>query len=89
MEPESGREIARLASPEPSWLLPKCFTTDGGLLVAYGSESRAVHVFDLRAIRKQLKELDLDWDAPPLAPQPADSEPLEVEIDLGGSAATK
>jgi serine/threonine protein kinase/WD40 repeat protein len=73
MEPESGHEIARLASPEPSWLLPKCFTTDGGLLVAYGSESRAVHVFD----------------APPLAPQPADSEPLEVEIDPGGSAGTK
>ena len=84
VEPDTGHELARLASPEPSWLLPLCFTTDGGLLMAYGAESRAIHIFDLRTIRAELAELDLDWDAPPLAPAEAPDwiGPLEGEVVL-------
>jgi serine/threonine protein kinase/WD40 repeat protein len=80
--PESGKELARLASPEPSWLSPRCFTSDGGRLIAYGAESHAVHIFDLRAIRADLAELNLDWDAPPLPPAqtPHSSEPIEAEV---------
>jgi serine/threonine protein kinase/WD40 repeat protein len=83
--PDSGDELARLACPEPSWLLPKCFTADGGLLIAYGSESCAIHIFDLRAIRAELAELDLDWDAPPLPPTeaPEAAEPIEGEVLRG------
>jgi WD40 repeat protein len=88
MDPDSGREIARLASPEPSWLMPRCFTPDGGLLIAWGSESRANHIFDLRSLRKELAGLNLDWDSPPLAPPaPDNSEPLEVQIDPGGASS--
>jgi WD40 repeat protein len=88
VETESGTELARLAAPEPSWLLPVCFSKDGGTLITTGSESRAIHQFDLRAIRARLRELDLDWDAPPLAPvaTPVSTEPLEVTVDLGGGS---
>jgi WD40 repeat protein len=84
VETETGRELARLASPEPSWLVPLCFSTDGGVLVAFGSESLGIHQFDLRAIRAQLAVLDLDWDAPPLPPAAASGpiEPLEVDVVL-------
>jgi serine/threonine protein kinase/WD40 repeat protein len=86
VKPDSGRQIARLASSEPSWLLPRCFTADGGLLIAYGSESRAIHIFDLRTLRSELAALDLDWDAPPLSPPVAATEPLEIELNLGAGA---
>jgi serine/threonine protein kinase/WD40 repeat protein len=86
VETATGRELSRLASPAPSWLLPQCFSSDGGTLVASSTEWGAIHLFDLRAIREQLVELDLDWDAPPLPPAAAShsTEPLEVIVDQGG-----
>src|SRR5262249_2156918 len=50
----------------------------------------ALHTFDLRAIRKGLKELGLDWDAPELpppsrVPSPA---PLKVRVDPGHPTAS-
>ncbi len=85
VHPETGTQFARLAGHEPSRLMPMCFSADGGLLVTFGLESRAIHLFDVRAIRAQLREFDLDWDAPPLptaAPAlPAD--PLEVQVISG------
>ena len=84
--PDTGKELARLTGPEPTRLMPLCFTPDGAHLITLGDESREVHLFDLRAIREQLKELDLDWDAPPY---PAEDEaqtpaalrqPLEVKV---------
>ena len=41
------------------------FTPDGTRLVAPSADSRAIHVWDLRLIRQGLKDLGLDWDAPP------------------------
>ncbi len=84
MAPDTGAQIARLAGPEPSRLLPMCFSADSGLLITYGSESRAIHLFDVRAIRAQLKELDLDWDAPPLptAASALAADPIEMDVVL-------
>jgi WD40 repeat protein len=83
-DPNSGRDVARLACSVPSWLLPVCFSPDGSLLVVYANETNTMHAFDLRLIREDLKQLDLDWDAPPLPPlRVAEAEPLHVEIDLG------
>jgi WD40 repeat protein len=62
VEPDSGREVARLAAPVSSRLLPKCFTPDSGKLVCIGRESQALYVFDLRLIRSGLRELGLAWD---------------------------
>jgi WD40 repeat protein len=82
--PDTGAQIARLAGPEPSRLMPMCFSADGGLLITFGSESRAIHLFDVRAIRAQLRELDLDWDAPPLpiAASSLPADPLEMDVVL-------
>ncbi len=79
----TGEEVARLTAPEQTRLWPQCFTPDGSQLITAGSESEALHIFDLRAIRNQLQALDLDWYAPPLPPVKKDPPPLLVTVDLG------
>jgi WD40 repeat protein len=61
VDPDSGREYARLTGPDPIRLNPARFTPDGAQLITNGSETRAIHIFDLRAIRRQLAEMGLDW----------------------------
>ena len=52
---------ARLNGPDPIRLHPVCFTPDRAQLITRGIETRAIHIFDLRAIRRQLAEMGLDW----------------------------
>ena len=66
----TGEELARLTSPEPTRLIPLHFTPDGAKLITFGTESSALHLFDLRAIRQQLAALGLDWDQPVSPPPP-------------------
>jgi serine/threonine protein kinase/WD40 repeat protein/Tfp pilus assembly protein PilF len=81
---DTGAEVVRLTAPEQVRLLPCCFTPDGTQLLALGYETGAVYVFDLRAIRAGLAELDLDWDVPPLPAAPASPpKPLSIHLDLG------
>ena len=88
VRPETGVELARLTAPEQTRLVPHAFTPDGTRLVTLGTETGALHIFDLSSIRAQLVPLGLDWDASPLPPSPAsDVEPLEVEVDPGNSSA--
>jgi WD40 repeat protein len=68
IETASGREVARLTGPEPMWYQPECFTPDGARLIATCSGHQALYVWDLRLIRRQLKELGLDWDWPEFDP---------------------
>src|SRR5262249_42577522 len=67
-EPSGGREVARLTGPEPTSYCPACFTPDGARLVAFRSGPGPLYVWDLRLIRRQLKELGLDWDWPEYPP---------------------
>jgi WD40 repeat protein len=86
LEPETCREVAVLTAPERTRLLPLTFTPDGARLISYGEETGALHIFDLRAIRRQLAEMDLDWDFPPLLPESQDQQsdnPLKFSIDIG------
>jgi WD40 repeat protein len=83
VHPESGREVARLEAPEQTRLMPHCFTLDGTRLIAGGYDSRALHVWDLRLIRKELVRLGLDWDAPPY-PEAADGAPEPIEVQVVG-----
>jgi eukaryotic-like serine/threonine-protein kinase len=83
IEPATGRELARLQEPNqaPAAMV---FTPDGARLVTSSDVDRAIHVWDLRAIRKQLAALGLDWDAPPYPEaQPTAPLPLEVKVDAG------
>jgi WD40 repeat protein len=80
---ETGKELARLTSPEPTRVMPLHFTPDGTKLVSVGAESSALHIFDLRAIREQLAELGLDWEQPAYPPEsPVDSAPLRIQVVL-------
>ena len=90
VDPTTGSEKVRLEDPnqEPAYAL--VFTPDGTRLLAISDDAKATHVWDLRLIRRQLAELDLDWDAPPYPPAPAPQklEPLHVTVigaELAGS----
>jgi WD40 repeat protein/tetratricopeptide (TPR) repeat protein len=68
LECQSGREVARLETPEQTRLLPSLFTADGGGLLVAAHETRSLSLWDLRGLRAELKSLDLDWDWPELPP---------------------
>ena len=88
VEVDTGHTLARLESPDLSvgWT---AFSPDGSRLVVTTNDGPAVHVWDLRAVRRKLVEMGLDWDAPPL-PDPELSaahaegpSPLKVDVDFG------
>jgi WD40 repeat protein/Flp pilus assembly protein TadD len=64
VEAETGRVIARLESPESCDVHWATFSPDGSRLVLVPEHEPAVYVWDLRAVRKQLSAMGLDWHAP-------------------------
>jgi tetratricopeptide (TPR) repeat protein len=87
----SGRTIAKLQDPRTDRAQWLSFTPDGAQLVAIASYSRAVHVWDLRAIRRHLATMDLDWESPAYQPVPPASAAgaLAVEALLGDLLPTQ
>jgi WD40 repeat protein len=83
--PETGKELARLTAPVDGRLLPRHFTPDGTRLIALGDQDRAVHIFDLAALRRQLGAMGLEGDLPsyPPAEEKKDLPPVRVTVDLG------
>jgi eukaryotic-like serine/threonine-protein kinase len=84
---ESGHKVARLESPDSCRALDATFSPDGSRLVVTTKDGPAVHVWDLRAIRRQLRSRKLDWDAPAYPdadPADASAPPLPpLKVDLG------
>jgi WD40 repeat protein/Tfp pilus assembly protein PilF len=84
VETETGRTLARLESPDMCKVRWATFSPDGSRLVVTTNDGPAVHVWDLRAIRRELVELGLDWDAPaypiddPCGPEVTPLPPLQV-----------
>ncbi|MEJ7639402.1 MAG: protein kinase, partial [Singulisphaera sp.] len=87
----TGRTLAKLEDPRSDRAQWLGFTPDGAQLVAIATYSRAIHVWDLRAIRRHLAAMDLDWGSPPYPPAPgADARrPLAVESLLGELSPTE
>ena len=83
----TGRTLARLESPELGGINDLTFSPDGSRLVLNNRDRPApsVRVWDLRAIRKDLAGMGLDWQAPAYPePDPAAATgPLEVAVNLG------
>ncbi|MGD0039111.1 MAG: protein kinase [Isosphaeraceae bacterium] len=87
VEAETGRMVARLESPDLCDVTRATFSPDGSRLVVTTLEGPAVHAWDLRAIRRRLAAMGLDWDAPAYAdadPADAKAPPLPpLQVDLG------
>ena len=66
---EDGKELVRLPHTGSSVVNPRNFSADGASLYVTDPESGGLAVWDLRRLRQGLAELDLDWDAPALAPE--------------------
>jgi serine/threonine protein kinase/WD40 repeat protein/tetratricopeptide (TPR) repeat protein len=88
-ETDSGVEVVRLEAPEQTRLIPCAFTPDGTRLIAVGHDTKQLHIWDLRKLRRELTALGLDWEAPPYPPASKPSTvvpPLKVTIDMGNLA---
>jgi len=66
----TGQTVARLEDPHGDRATWMGFSPDGGQLVVNAVYSKAIHVWDLRAIRRRLKAMNLDWDRPELPAYP-------------------
>jgi WD40 repeat protein len=77
------RPLARLQGPDSDSVVLLGFTPDGTKLVV-AREAGGVRVWDLRRVRRQLKDVGLEWDAPVFPPQtrPVEARPLRVQVDL-------
>jgi serine/threonine protein kinase/WD40 repeat protein len=65
VELETGRSLARFESPDLNNDGMAAFSPDGSrLVVTTNDPPPCVHVWDLRAIRRRLAGMGLDWDAP-------------------------
>jgi WD40 repeat protein len=60
LEAVTGTELARLQAPHQPGIGAFCFSTDASKLVALQSD-QSIQVWDLRAMRRELSALNLDW----------------------------
>jgi serine/threonine protein kinase/WD40 repeat protein len=92
VETETGRTLARLESPDLCDMRGATFSPDGSRLVVTTNDGPAVHVWDLRAIRRHLARIGLDWDAPAYSnddpASPTLPPPPPLQVDLGPSPLT-
>ena len=68
-EVATGRTVAKLEDPHGDRATWQGFTPDGTQLVVVAGTASAIHVWDLRAIRTRLKDMNLDWDWPEFPPE--------------------
>ena len=86
LETETGRLLARLENTPAPIQIERylSFSPDGRLLVVPLYNDSVFYVWDLSRIRRQLAEMGLDWDMPPLGDSEAPPQNLPpVRIDTG------
>jgi WD40 repeat protein len=64
VNPATGHDYARLEDPNQERASQVSFSPDGARLAIASADASAIHVWDLRAIRRNLGAVGLDWDAP-------------------------
>jgi tetratricopeptide (TPR) repeat protein len=81
---DTGRELASL-TPQDSQTMsfPSGFSADGSELAAITS-GHAIQIWNLQAIRRQLAEMGLDWEAPPYSER-ADPAPGPLAVEVVGA----
>jgi eukaryotic-like serine/threonine-protein kinase len=60
LEATTGNELATFQAPHQPWIRAFCFNTDASKLVALQAD-QSLQVWDLRAVRRELAALKLDW----------------------------
>ncbi|HEV3164681.1 MAG TPA: protein kinase [Isosphaeraceae bacterium] len=94
-EVATGRTVAKLEDPYGDRATWQGFTPDDTRLVVVAGYSGAIHIWDLRAIRTRLKEMNLDWDwpeFPPASNEDTATGPETIEVlstELTGLAVTR
>src|SRR5262249_377404 len=84
----TGPTVAKAEDPDGDRAGWMSFTPDGTQLVVAAPYGKAIHVWNLRAIRQRLKEMGLDWAWPefrPAAPRGA-AEVARMEVLPGDLA---
>ena len=86
----TGNDLARLEAPPLARAERAAFTPDGRRLIVSGIDSTHIHVWDLRAVRRQLDEIGLGDGFPVTAGPAATDDPPPIErIDvIGGDPAS-
>jgi WD40 repeat protein len=62
LNPQTLEEVATLSAPQPGLLQGLQFSSDGTTL--FSTDSGTVQIWDLKAIRRQLAAIGLDWKTP-------------------------
>ncbi len=83
VDSESGKTLVTLELPEQSQVWYAAFTPDGTRLIHSTVNDHLVCVWDLRALRRHLADLDLDWDTPPFPPAPEGERRLPLLVTEG------
>jgi hypothetical protein len=73
LDPATFTELVTLAAPEPDLSIAIAFTGDGRTLGA--TSSGTLHLWDLPALRRGLRAINLDWEPPAVV---EDSRPAGV-----------
>jgi WD40 repeat protein len=65
IEVATGRELARLDDPDGAHAVNIVFSPDSRQLIIMLNGQPYIRIWDLRAVRRRLAELNLDWSPPP------------------------
>ncbi len=85
----SCETVVRLRVPPLAHVSSLTFSPDGATLAAL-EWSGQIDIWDLRRLREELNELNLDWDLPPMPRATADqpAEPTLLQLDSGPFSKT-
>src|SRR5262249_14618913 len=79
----TGNNLGQLGLPQHGRMGCGAFSPDGTQLIQQSLDYFYVYTWDLRALRRHLADLGLDWDAPPFPPAPEEERRLPpVVLDL-------
>jgi WD40 repeat protein len=88
LDATDGRILAEFTPPTPEPLTWIAFSPDGGNLAAT-TTSHITHLWDLRALRKALAGMGLDWNEPAQLPATAMPPATKIQITLTGASAKR